>query len=300
MTDFPPLPYDDWVGTRDTIHLFTQMVGKVRMAAHPKLNHWWHVTLYPSVSGLTTGRVPHGGVGSFEIAMDFRDHRVTVTRRDGASRSFGMAGLSVAGFHDALFGALAELGIAVDILGVPYENKSTVPFAENDAPRPYDREMASRWWQAIGAVANVQERWRGGFAGKQTPVQLFWHSFDLVVTRFSGRRHQMEGGTASDREAYSHEVVSTGFWPGDAATPMAGFYAYAWPDPGLAGTALPEGADWVDQNGSALAVLPYEAVRTAADPEKLLLAFMEQIYRTTGELADWPMADLEHRFADGA
>ena len=296
---FPALPYADWVETKETLHLFLQMVGKIRLKTHPKLNHWWHVTLYPSVRGLTTGWIPRGA-GGFEILFDMVDHQVVVTRDGGDQRRFAVPGLSVAGFHDALFAALSELGLTVRIVGVPYENKSTVPFAEDRQERRYDPQAVERYWRALCTIASVFETWRGRFTGKQTPVHLFWHSFDLVTTRFSGRAHPLENArTQSDREAYSHEVISAGFWPGDDAFPEPAFYGYAYPEPaGLAATRLaPAQAAWAEKNGGALAVYRYDDLRTSDDPDRDLLAFLESVYRAAGEQAGWPLAEFEHAFA---
>lgn len=296
---FPALDYKDWSETKDTLHLFLQVIGKVRLKAHPKLNHWWHVTLYPVARGLTTGRIPYRGSG-FEIFFDVLDDSLRVTRDDGKQEAFGISGKTVAAFYHALFQALDALGISVAILARPYENKSTTPFAEDTVPRPYDRDAVRRYWQALLSIAGVYETWRGRFVGKQTPVHLYWHSFDLVVTRFSGRAHPLENApTQSDREAYSHEVISTGFWPGDDSFPEAAFYGYAYPEPpGLAAKALaPAAAIWAEKNGGALAILKYADLRAAEDPGATLLAFVESLYQVAGEAADWPMEALIHRYA---
>jgi len=298
MTSLPALPYADWAETKDTLHLFLQIIGKVRLKTHPKMNHWWHVTLYPHVRGLTTGRIPHEG-GGFEILYDMIDQRVLVSLNDGRQSAFDVAGLSVAGFHEALFSRLEAFGIRVKIVGVPYDNKSKVPFAEDTAPRPYDAAAVTRFWRALCAISSVFETYRSGFAGKQTPVQLYWHSFDLVVTRFSGRAHPLEGGTQSDREAYSHEVISIGFWPGDDTFPEAAFYGYAYPEPaGLNRKPLaPETAFWAEKNGGALAILKYEDAWNASDPSSAILGFLNSLYDGAAERADWPVADLKHAYA---
>lgn len=295
----PPLPYADWVDTKETLHLFLQIIGKIRLKAHPKLNHWWHVTLYPTVRGLSTGRIPYRGSG-FEIAFDMIDHHVTVSTQDGRREQFDVPGLSVAGFYESLFAVLSALDISVSILDRPYENKSTVAFSRDTEHNTYDPDTATRYWQALCRIASVFETFRGRFVGKQTPVHLFWHSFDLVVTRFSGKAHPLDGGTISDREAYSHEVISIGFWPGDDTFPEAAFYGYAYPEPaGLADVPLaPAGAMWAEKNGGALAVYRYEDMRKAADPEAALLAFLESLYRAAGEKAGWPLAEFEHAYAE--
>ncbi|MCO4841118.1 MAG: N-acetyltransferase, partial [Rhodobacteraceae bacterium] len=164
MSTLPALPYNEWVETKDTLHLFLQIIGKIRMRAHPKLNHWWHVTLFPHVRGLTTGRIPYAG-GGFDILYDMLDHKVTVSSDAGRQGSFSVPGLTVAGFHDALFSRLEDLGISVNIIGVPYDNKSTAPFAEDTAPRAYDETAVSDFWRALCMVANVFETYRSGFVG---------------------------------------------------------------------------------------------------------------------------------------
>lgn len=296
----PPLPYEAWVETRDTLHLFLQIIGKVRMTAHPKLNHWWHVTLYPDTRGLTTGRIPYRG-RSFQIQYDMVDHTVHVTTNDGGNKAFAVPGKTVAQFYTALFEALQALDLDLSIVARPYENKSTTPFPEDHAERAYDGKTVTRFWRALCSIASVFETFRSRFVGKQTPVQLYWHSFDLVTTRFSGKAAPLQGGTASDKEAYSHEVISFGFWPGDDAFPHAAFYAYAYPEPDGLNTVMlkPESAQWVDRNG-ALAVLTYDALRESAasakTPEAPLLDFLQSVYDGAAEKAGWDVAEFQHRF----
>ena len=295
----PALDYDTWSDTKDTLHLFLQVIGKIRLKAHPKQNHWWHVTLYPSVRGLTTGRIPHGA-DSFEILYDMLDHRVIVSQNDGRSEQFDVAGLTVAGFYNAIFGVLKTLGVEIKILTKPYENKSTTPFPDDTAPRAYDKQAVTDFWRALCTIASIFEQFRGRFAGKQTPVHLYWHSFDLVVTRFSGRAHPMQGGTNSDQEAYSHEVISVGFWPGDDTFPKAAFYGYAYPEPsGMNAVPLqPDNAEWTEKNGGALAIMTYDNMRLADDPPKALLSFLESVYQGAAAKADWPIQDFTHTYAE--
>ena len=297
--DWPALPYDDWKDSKETLHLFLQIIGKIRLKAHPKLNHWWHVTLYPSPRGLTTGRIPYGGRG-FEILFDMHDHDLRVSADDGRVERFSVPGLSVADFYRETIAALARLDIVVPIVPVPYENASKIPFADDHVHKTYDAAVVHRFWQILTQVASVFEVFRGRFAGKQTPAHLFWHSFDLAVTRFSGRAAPpLEGGTASDREAYSHEVVSVGFWSGDDSVQEPAFYAYAYPEPaGLADTALrPAAAGWADRGGTALALYRYDDMRRSADPAAALLDFLQSAYDAGAGRAGWPIADLTHRFA---
>ncbi|HET6466926.1 MAG TPA: DUF5996 family protein [Geminicoccaceae bacterium] len=291
--DLPPLPYDAWAETKDTLHLCCQIVGKVRLALHPKLNHWWHVTLYVVPRGLTTGAIPYGG-DSFEVQLDLIEHRVNVvTSRDGA-RSFAL-GVPVAEFHERLFVALGELGIEAHIVARPYAHPSRVPFADDREHDAYDRDAVHRYWRALVGIDGVLKAFGGRFLGKQTPVHLFWHSFDLALTRFSGRAAPLEGGTPADREAYSHEVISFGFWPGDPTAPEPAFYSYTYPDPrGLLDEPLrPEGALWTDRNGSALALLRYDDVRAAPEPRATLLAFLQSAYEAGARRAGWDRAALE-------
>lgn len=293
--NLPPLEYSEWVDTRDTLHLFLQIIGKIRMQTHPKLNHWWHVTLYPAARGLTTGRIPYRNLG-FEILFDMLDHRVIIIRNDGQARSFAVPGLTVADFYRQTFEALSALDIEVRIHAVPYENKSKVAFAEDRAERRYDPNTVSRYWKALCSIASIFEQFRARFLGKQTPVHLFWHSLDLALTRFSGKAHPLESGSRSDREAYSHEVISVGFWPGDDTFPEAAFYGYAYPEPeGLNVTRLkPDSAGWTDKNGAALAILRYDDLRTEHNPGGALLDFLESVYQRSATLAQWPIEQFNH------
>ncbi len=296
MTTFPALDYVVWVESKDTLHLFIQIIGKIRLKAHPKLNHWWHVTLYPHVRGLTTGRIPYAGSG-FEILYDMLDHEVIISRNDGRREVFPVPGLTVATFHYTLFDRLSKLGISVEIVGVPYDNKSKTPFAEDTAPRAYDADAVSNFWRALCSISSLFEIYRSDFVGKQSPVQFYWHSFDLVVTRFSGRAFPLEGGTQSDREAYSHETISIGFWPGDDSFPEAAFYGYAYPEPeGMNQIALkPDAAFWAEKNSGALGILKYEDFRNASSSAAALLSFLNSLYQGASARAGWPFADLKHQ-----
>jgi uncharacterized protein DUF5996 len=298
MNGLPALPYANWVDTKETLHLFLQIIGKIRLKTHPKLNHWWHVTLYPHVRGLTTGRIPHAGSG-FEVLYDMLDHKVIISLNDGRQDTFSVPGLTVSGFYEAMFSRLNALGISVKIVAVPYDNKSKTPFAEDTAPRVYDGNAVSDFWRALCLIANTFETYRSGFVGKQTPVQLYWHSFDMVVTRFSGRPYPLKGGTQSDREAYSHEVISIGFWPGDDTFPEAAFYGYAYPEPADLNQEplAPDQALWTEKNGGALAILKYDDTRQAEDPSEAILAFLNSLYEGATLKGDWPADALAHTFA---
>lgn len=291
---FPLLPLDEWEDSKVTLHLFLQIVGKVRMALHPKLNHWWHVTLYPAPRGLTTGRIPLDD-RDLTIDLDLHCHRAALSDSEGRVEAFDLPGLSVAGFYRRFFQALAALDVDVAIKAVPYDHKSDIPFAEDEIHAAYDSDRIERFSCALNGVAGVFERFRGRFLGKSTPVHLFWHSFDLALTRFSGKAGPpMEGGRQADREAYSHEVISVGFWAGDDNVREPAFYAYAYPEPaGLADAPLaPAEAAWVEQRGGHLALLPYEVVRTSNEPAATLLEFLESAYQGAATKAGWPVDEL--------
>lgn len=294
----PELPYADWLPTKTTFHLYCQVVGKVRLARMPPLNHWWHVTLYPSPRGLTTGSVPDGRGGAFEISFDLVDHRLGVETSRGDRRSFALAGQPVAQFHRQLFSALGELGVEARIDPRPFDMGVETPFPEDREHDAWDRDAVGRFWHILLWSTEVLERFAGRFAGKATPVHLFWHSFDLAYTRFSGRRApEMPEADRVTREAYSHEVISFGFWAGDEQLPEPAWYAYAWPSPeGLAERPLaPQAAEWNLRTGSPQALLRWADLRRSEAPENDLLAFLESAYRAAGEAAGWPLAELERR-----
>lgn len=296
--DLPALPLAEWVDTKETLHLFLQIVGKTRMALHPKLNHWWHVTLYPSPRGLTTGRIP-GTDRDIEIAFDFLDHRLRIGTSMGDRADFALPGLSVAAFYRQFFGSLKSVGVEAAILARPYDRPYTTPFAEDEDHASYDTDAVGRYWQILREVAAVFETFRGRFIGKSTPVHLYWHSMDLALTRFSGKATPREGGTQADREAYSHEVISVGFWAGDDQVQEPAFYSYTYPEPtGLAGEKLlPKAALWAENQGSHTAFLPYEAIRTSTDPQADLFAFCQSAYEAGAKRAGWPRADLDTPWA---
>lgn len=292
----PDLPLEDWADTKDTLHLLCQIVGKVRMALHPKQNHWWHVPLYVSARGLTTRAIPWRG-GNIEIAFDFCDNTLNVTFDDGTMESYTLGTGPVCDFNDRLFGVLKRHGVEVAILGEPYDHKSTIPFAEDTEHAAWDLDAVRRYWRILSWTEGVMKSFAGRFIGKQTPPHLFWHSFDLALTRFSGRAAPpMTGGTKADREAYSHEVVSFGFWPGDDKLPEPAYYSYTYPEPpGLADSSVdPDSAFWNVADGNAMAILKYADLRTAADPRGDLLAFFESAYQAGASRADWQLDALRH------
>jgi hypothetical protein len=293
---FPPLPLNQWEPTKKTLHLFCQIVGKIRMKLMPKQNHWWHVPLYVDTHGLATGSIPIEE-RRFEITFDFTNHKLNLTTSEGTRKSFPLEdGLSVASFYKQLFSTLDELGIEVEILAKPFDHESTIPFAEDEQHHAYDREYVGRYWNILKQVDRTFKTFSGRFLGKTCPVQLYWHSFDLTVTRFSGRRGpDMPDAGQVEREAYSHEVISFGFWPGDADLRDPAFYSYTYPAPeGIDQEPLqPKTAQWVQQNGSPMALLMYDEVRNADNPEQIMFDFLESSYRAGAKRAGWDIQDFK-------
>src|SRR6202022_3342454 len=279
-TVWPELPYAAWRETCATLQLWTQIVGKIRLTQTPWLNHSWHVTLYVTSRGLTTSPIPHGS-RTFEIEFDLLRHALVIDVSDGASRRIPLEPRTGADFHATVTSALDELGIPVRIRDYPCEIAGAKRFSEDGIHCAYDREYAQRFWKVLVQVDRVFKQFRTGFVGKASPVHFFWGSFDLAVTRFSGRRAPpftgKAPGVASEvmREAYSHEVSSAGFWPGGGLIDYAAFYSYAYPAPdGFAAAAVrPEQAFFSRELGEF--ILPYEAVRTAPDPKAALMGFLQ-------------------------
>jgi hypothetical protein len=292
------MPLDAWRPTKNTLHLYCQIVGKIRLAMHPRINHWWHVPLYVSPRGLTTRTIPYSG-GNFEIEFDFREHALKIYTSAGASEDFALYdGLSVGDFYTSLFSNLAKLGIEPAIRAIPYEAPSTTPFPDDTENNSYDKDYVERFHQILVAVDDILQEFRGRFLGKSTPVHMFWHSFDLALTRFSGKAAPIrDGANRVEREAYSHEVISFGFWFGDDKTvPAPAFYSYTAPEPtGLADEPLtPAAAKWAESNGAHLALLLYDDVRTSTDPRAAILEFLESSYRAGAKRADWNIEDLTY------
>ena len=298
LTGWPELPTAAWRDTYDTLHLWSQIVGKIRAARSPWLNHSWHVTLYVTARGLTTSPIPDG-LRSFQIDFDFIDHALLVSSSDGAQRRFALAGHSVASFFSALMAALAELGIHVEIDEMPNELPDPIKFPLDRKHASYDPDAVRRWFQILVNADRVFKQFRTGFLGKASPVQLFWGSFDLAVTRFSGRRAPRHPGgvpNLSDAvtcEAYSHEESSAGFWPGSGANDYPAFYSYTYPEPAgfRAVKARPDAAFFSEALGEF--ILPYDAVRNAADPDKALLEFLQSTYDAAANAAKWDRDALE-------
>lgn len=288
MVALPPLPLAAWEDTKRTLHLYAQIIGKVRLALHPKLNHWWHVTLYVSPRGLTTGPIPVAG-GLVELELDLHDHLLVISSSEAPVQRLRLqGGLSVAAFYAGLMERLGTLGLTPKLLARPYDPAlvgSDLPFAEDTVHRPYDPDAVTRFWRVLAWTHGVFVSFRGRFNGKSSPVHLFWHSLDLAHARFSGRAAPREGGTPADLEAYSHELISFGFWAGDQNVPEPAFYSYTYPEPpGLREAPLsPEGARWSE--GTAL--LAYDTVRTHPDPEGALLSFLESAYLAGAARAGW-------------
>jgi hypothetical protein len=292
----PELSLTSWEATKETLHLWMQIVGKIRMASSPPRNHWWHVTLYVDVRGMTTRRMHSTSGVTFEIVFDFVDHRLVVLTNDGRVESFELVdGLSVAAFDEKLHGVLDRLGIDVPIRESPFGVPATTPFPNDREHASYDRDAVERFWRILDWSDGVFEEFSGWFCGKTSPVQLFWHSLDLAVTRFSGKRApSLPGADPITQEAYSHEVVSFGFWAGDENVREPTYYSYTAPEPpGLRDRPLrPDEAFWADQGAGSLARLPYETVRNAADPKAMLLDFLESAYQAGAGAAGWDVAEL--------
>jgi hypothetical protein len=276
--------------------MWTQVVGKVRMALEPMLNHWWQVTLYVSARGLTTSLMHSRGRG-VELEFDFVDHVLVLATSDGQERKVALEPRTVASFYEATMTALADLDVHVSILGRPVEVPESIPFAEDDRHRSYDSDAVNRFWIALIHAHRVMTKFRAGFVGKASPVHFFWGGADLAVTRFSGRRAPKHpGGVPNCADwvqvlAYSHEVSSCGFWPGGSSE--GSFYSYAYPEPaGFAERRVRPDAAYYDHTMGDF-LLPYAAVRTADDPDAMVLAFLQDTYDAAADLGAWPRADLE-------
>jgi hypothetical protein len=288
---WPSLPLAGWHDTYHTLHMWTQIAGKIRMALAPAMNHWWHVTLYVNSRGLTTGPVPYPA-GIFEIQFDFARHELRISTSDGHAISRLLQNEPVAAFYRGIFGCLASLGIPVEINRKPQECADPIPFDEDEIHHSYDPEYASRFWRILISSAKVMERFRARFLGKCSPVHFFWGSFDLACTRFSSRLAPPRRGAISG-PAYSHEVCSAGFWPGGGVVDGPAYYSYTVPQPaGIEHKRVrPAAAHWHPQLSEF--ILMYDDVRTAASPEHALYEFLESTYEAGARLARWDRAALE-------
>jgi hypothetical protein len=294
MTDelWPALPYDEWKDTYATLHMWSQIVGKVALALAPPLNHSWAIALHLTSRGFATGRLAHGS-RSFTMEFDFIDHRLLIRASDGAERIMRLEPRTVADFYHEVMSALREMGLEVRIWPMPVEIPSPIRFEEDTVHRSYDPEFANRFWRLLVQIEDVFTRRRCSFIGKASPTHFFWGSFDLAVTRFSGRPAPPREGPAFMREAYSHEVISHGFWPGSAPVLEPAFYAYAVPEPpGLKEARVqPDGAFYHRDLGEF--ILPYESVRTASSPPAAIRAFIDSTYEQAANLAGWNREALE-------
>jgi hypothetical protein len=295
---WPELPFGAWQDTYDTLHRWLQIVGKIRLKQTPWINHSWHVTLYPTARGLTTSQMRHG-TQTFQIDFDFIDHRLSIQRSDGRTESVALRPRTVADFYREVMLKLAQLELPVHIHNKPNELEDATPFDEDETHGTYDADYANRCWRVIGQAACVFQQFRARFIGKSSPVHFFWGSFDLAVTRFSGRRAPPHPGGVPNlpdpvaREAYSHEVSSLGFWPGGKALPSPLFYSYAYPEP--AGfSAAKVGPQTASYHPSLREfILPYDEVRRARSPDGALLDFAQSTYAAAADLAGWDRASLE-------
>jgi hypothetical protein len=295
---WPDLPYAAWKDTCETLHLWTQIVGKIRLAQTPWLNHSWQVAFYVSVRGLTTSPIAHGA-RIFQIDFDFIDHRLIISTSDGAQRQLLLRAQSVAEFYAEVFRELAGLGLEIRINEMPSELVSPLPFSQDRLHAAYERDYAHRFWRILLQASRVFELFRTSFLGKSSPVHFFWGSFDLAVTRFSGRQAPLHPGgipnmpDAVVREAYSHEVSSAGFWPGSGAITYPAFYSYAYPaPPGFSSTPVRPEAAFYSADLQEF-ILPYEAVRTAKAPEAVLLEFLQSTYEAAANAGKWQRDSLE-------
>jgi hypothetical protein len=298
-TDWPALRLADWRDTRDTLHLWTQVVGKVRLGLAPFANHWWQVTLYPTARGLTTSAMPCGP-GTLEIRFDFLEHALVFETSTGDTRRIALEPQTVADFHAAVMRTLRDLGIHVRVWPHPVERVDAIPFPEDTVHHAYDPEAAVRFWRALLRATDVLQAFRSDFIGKCSPVHFWWGSFDLACTRFSGRRAPPHPGGIPHladwvtREAYSHECWSGGWWPGDTASGAeAAFYAYAYPEPGAFGTWHVEPASARYDTTLHEFLLPYDAVRQAADPAAMARTFLASTYDAAATLGAWDRGALE-------
>jgi hypothetical protein len=298
---WPPLPYSAWQPTCETLHLWVQIVGKIRLELTPWLNHSWHVPLYVTARGLTTSVIPYKSE-DFEIRFDFIDHVLDIETSSGQRRRLRLMPQPVCDFHAAVMKALGDLGIEVRVTELPCEIPGAMPFGADREHASYDADAAHRFWRALLQADRVFKKFRTGFIGKASPVHFFWGSFDLAVTRFSGRTAPPFTGkvpglsTAVMVEAYSHEVSSAGFWPGGGGIDYPSFYSYAYPAPdGFKDSAVsPKGAFFSEALGEFL--LPYDEVRNALDPEASLLSFLQSTYEAAADAAHWDRAGLEKNF----
>jgi hypothetical protein len=295
-TLFPALPLSEWTKTKETLHRYFQIVGKLRLSLMPKDNHWWHLTLYVNSRGITTGAIPNKDF-TFEILFNFIDHELNVYTSKGERRSFKLKdGLSVAKFYNNLNAILEELSIDFKIKAVPFDLSDNIPFDKCTVHNSYDKEAVHNAWKILLQVDMLFKEFSGKSYSKTCPVHIYWHHFDLVVTRFSGKRGpELDTKSQVELEAYSHEVISFGFWFGDENIKEPAFYSYTYPAPeGMDKQPLqPASAKWIDANGSPMAVLLYEDIRKSVNPGQQILDFLESSYQAGAKLAGWDVEALK-------
>lgn len=297
---WPALPFAAWKETAATLHMWMQIVGKVRLALTPWLNHSWHVTLYLTARGLTTSPIAHDRT-CFEIDFDFIDHLLLVRSSDGAQRTIPLRPMAVANFYEQLLSTLRDMNLEVKISAAPNEVETSIPFAQDRTHADYDPVYAQRFWRVLLQTDRVFKKFRARFVGKCSPVHFFWGSFDLAVTRFSGRTAPKHPGGVPHlpdvvaQEAYSHEVSSAGFWPGNDAMHEPVFYSYAYPAPEGFATAAVRPAEAYWNPALREFMLPYEVVRAAENPDQTLLDFLQSTYEAAAQLAAWDRSALEQR-----
>jgi hypothetical protein len=300
---WPDLRYSDWADTCATLHLWTQVVGKIRLAHAPMVNHWWQVVLYVTCRGLTTSPIPYGS-RSFQIDFDFIDHALRFQASTGEAETMALGPRTVADFHAEFMARLRGLGLETRIWTMPVEISGAIPFDQDRTHCSYDPEYVTRFWRVLVQVDRILSKFRGRFLGKVSPVHFFWGSFDMAVTRFSGRRAPQLNSASPNlgawvmQEAYSHEVSSCGFWPGDPSFPEAAFYSYAYPEPaGFASAPIaPAQAFYNGALGQHL--LPYDAIRRASSPDDELMSFLQSTYAAAADFGHWNRADLERGITD--
>ena len=298
--DWPALPLAEWIDTRDTLQLWLQIIGKVRLRLTPPINHSWHSTLYLTARGLTTSPIPYG-TRSFHIDLDFVDHRLLIETTDGASAGFALEPQSVAVFYARVMEELTRVGMPVRISTKPNEIPTAIPFPRDESHRAYDSHAVHRFWQALSQADRVLKIFRTRFIGKCSPVHLFWGGMDLAVTRFSGRTAPRHPGGIPNlpdevtREAYSHEVSSCGFWSGTAPVDYPAFYSYAYPQPDGFAAAPVRPAEALYSPDFGEFILPYDRVRESASPDDTVLEFLQSTYEAAADLAKWDRAALERR-----
>ena len=297
---WPALPLSDWSDTLDTLHLWTQIVGKLRLALTPMVNHWWNVTLYVTARGLSTSAMPHGN-RTVEIHFDFVEHRLRIETSDGAIEELALRPMPVADFYAEIMARLAKLGMKTHIWTMPGEIEGAIPFEQDRSHAQYDAGSVERFWRALVQADRIFKQFRVRFIGKVSPVHFFWGSFDLAVSRFSGRTAPTLGAGAPNvaawvmDEAYSHEVCSAGFWPGNGGYGRAAFNVYIYPEPEKLSAATLRTKGAVYDEGLGQFILPYDTVREAPDPDALLLSYLQETYEAAATLANWDRKALERQ-----